>query len=196
MLRHLIIKRHSSTTVKVGGLFGRGTPCVPAMPARCPRSQGDGSPRCLTAVVGRGTPCVPAGTALHKRRSSRGQSLIETLVGMVIIIPIGLASVDVTAMVIANHLNEHLADRAARAAANQIDAEQAKAMAQKIIDTYLITSPINEVDLDHITYDLNAEQVTVITSVSVNLPIPFGATNRVVLRSSSTQPIVATPAPM
>ncbi len=134
--------------------------------------------------------------ALRKHRSKTGQSLIETLLGMVIIIPLGLASVDITAMVVANHLNEHLADRAARAAANQVDAAQAQTTAQKIIDSYVITSPINEVDLNNVVYDLNIEQVTVFTSVSVNLPIPFGTTNQVVLHASSTEPIVATPAPM
>ena len=122
---------------------------------------------------------IAGARALRKHRSKTGQSLIETLLGMVIIIPLGLASVDITAMVVANHLNEHLADRAARAAANQVDAAQAQTTAQKIIDSYVITSPINEVDLNNVVYDLNIEQVTVFTSVSVNLPIPFGTTNQV-----------------
>lgn len=134
--------------------------------------------------------------SVHKNRSRSAQSLIETLLGMVIIIPLGLASVDITAMVVANHINEHLADSAARAAANQLDDRQARTTAQGIVDRFNIAPPINEVNLDNVVYDLNAEQVTVNTSVNVNLPIPFGTNNQVVLRASSTQPIVATPAPM
>jgi Flp pilus assembly protein TadG len=129
-------------------------------------------------------------------RAEVGQSLVETLLGFVIIIPIGLASVDITAMVIANHLNEHLADSAARAAANQIDSEQARKTAQDIVDAFNIAPPINDVNLETISYDLAKEQVTVITSVNVNLPVPFGTNNHVLLRANAAQPIVATPAPM
>jgi Flp pilus assembly protein TadG len=131
-----------------------------------------------------------------KNRVCRGQSLVETLLGFVIIIPLGLASIDITAMVIANHLNEHLADNSARAAANQIDSEEARKTAQGIVDSFNITPPINDVSLEAISYDLAKEQVTVITSVNVNLPVPFGSNNRVLLRANAAQPIVATPAPM
>jgi Flp pilus assembly protein TadG len=138
----------------------------------------------------------PIDQRLGKKRACQGQSLIETLLGFIIIVPLGLASLDLTAVIVANHLNEHLADVAARAAANQIDSEQAKKTVEDIIDNFTITPPINDVNLDNISYDLAKEQVIVVTSVNVNLPIPFGQNRTVILRANSAQPIVATPAAM
>ena len=46
---------------------------------------------------------------LRRLRNSRGQNLVEALAGFVILIPIGLAAVDVVAFVSAVDSNEHLA---------------------------------------------------------------------------------------
>lgn len=61
-------------------------------------------------------------------RKKKAQSLIEVVVGVLILIPVGLVLLDLAALVVANSVNDELAKRAARAAANmgsQSDAQRA-----------------------------------------------------------------------
>jgi Flp pilus assembly protein TadG len=124
-----------------------------------------------------------------------GSSLIETLAGFAIIIPIGLLAVDLTMVVSASQLNERLAEDAARAAGNQSNEQDARAAAQTAISSYQINSPISGVTLTNVNFDPGNAQVQVISQMIVNLPVPIVAMDKVTLNADAVQPIVSIPAP-
>jgi Flp pilus assembly protein TadG len=128
-------------------------------------------------------------------RTSVGTSLIETLAGFAIIIPIGLLAVDLTMVVSASQLNERLAEDAARAAGNQSTEQDARAAAQTAISSYQITSPISAVTLTNVNFDPGNAQVQVISQMIVNLPVPITTLDKVTLNADAVQPIVSIPAP-
>lgn len=131
------------------------------------------------------------------RRSTGGTSLIETLCGAMFMIPIMLFAVDLSAIVLANEANDHLAKDAARSAANQLDKSKAKTAADTTVKNFRKSGLVTNIDLDGFDYeDKTGGEVTVTTKMTVTLPAPFpGFTNREFL-ARSVEPIVATPAPM
>jgi len=126
----------------------------------------------------------------------RGQSLVETLAGFVIILPLALFAIDLTTMVVTSQMNEHLAEDAARAAANQLTSLLAMQAAKMPVDDFPKTAFITKVSIQQVDYDPAAGQVTVTTEMEVNLPISWSSFGKVTLHANSTQPIVATPAPI
>src|SRR5689334_21671038 len=66
-------------------------------------------------------------------RSARASSLVETLAGFVILIPLGLAAVDVVAFMSAVDSNEHLAEAAARGAAKASSQDKAQTVAEDVV---------------------------------------------------------------
>jgi Flp pilus assembly protein TadG len=128
-------------------------------------------------------------------RRSNGTSLIETLAGFAIIIPIGLLAVDLTMVVSASQLNERLVEDAARAAGNQSNEQDARAAAETAISSYQITSPIAGVKVTDVAFDPMAAQVQVITQMIVNLPVPLSSLDKVTLNADAVEPIVTIPAP-
>jgi hypothetical protein len=112
-----------------------------------------------------------------------------------ILVPIGLAALDLTMIVSASQINEHLAEDAARAAANEISIEDAKAAAQTAIKSAAINPPIIEVQITDFKYDPTLLQVQVVTSLTTGLPVPFASLQTVTLRADAVEPIVAIPAP-
>ena len=64
---------------------------------------------------------MPALMPAFKRSSSSGQSIVETVVGIMFLIPVTLLLLDLAVVVIANCSNDNLAKTAARSAAGAID---------------------------------------------------------------------------
>lgn len=132
-----------------------------------------------------------------RHRRSRGQTLIETLVGFIVLIPIGLFSVNVVALVTTSQGNEQLAEAAARAASTQHTALKATDAAKETLVNILQESHIvQSATVESVDYNVAAGQVTVTTLMSVKLPVPIPGFSETVCRASSVQPIVSTPAPI
>jgi hypothetical protein len=100
----------------------------------------------------RGARLVSRQIRLRRARSS-GTSLIETLAGFIIILPIALVALDLTMVVSASQINEHLVEDAARAAANQVGAQNAQAAAQTALQSYQINPPIVSVVISDFNYN-------------------------------------------
>lgn len=69
-----------------------------------------------------------------RQQRTTGQSLIETMAGFMLLIPLGLFSYDLTYILAANQNNENLAENCARAAANHNDLASAKQAALLAIE--------------------------------------------------------------
>ena len=128
-------------------------------------------------------------------RKKRGQSMIEVMIGLVVIIPIGLAAVDIVTLTNASQNNEELCETASRAAATKGDQQGATKAVQEIIDRVQLNSVIQQVSIQNVTYDLGTGKVTVGLVMTVKVPVPFPYLNTVDCQAISAQPIVSTPAP-
>ncbi len=133
---------------------------------------------------------------IRKRRSQSGQSLIETMVGFLFLIPLALASYDLTFILISSQNNERLAENAARAAANHATNLSAQKAAQEAVDTFNQSAAGNNANLANFSYDENNGQVSLITQVKIQLPVPFASWQTFTNNAQSIVPIVATPAPI
>ncbi len=130
-----------------------------------------------------------------KVRSRRcGQSLIETLAGFMLLIPLGLFSYDLTYILAANQNNENLAENAARAAANHGDLASAKQAAQLAVDDFKKSSTFNNINLTNFSYNLGSGEINLTTEMVVTLPVPFASWTTMTINAQSLQTIVGTPA--
>jgi Flp pilus assembly protein TadG len=140
------------------------------------------------------------GTGFGKRtgkrsgRNRRGASLVEAIVGFVVIIPIGLAAVDVAVLISASQTNEQIAEQAARAAGCQRSEKGAQKAAEESVSQTQLTNMITQLTCDPVVYDLTSGQVTVFINMQVTMPVPMPFLNQFDLRAGSIQPIVAFPA--
>lgn len=127
----------------------------------------------------------------------KGQSLVETLAGFIILIPLGLFSYDLTFVLMANQANERLADSAARAAANHADNSSAKKAALLTIEDFQQRSSYGKTSLADFEFNTaNNEQVILITQMVVKLPVSFGEWKNMTISAKGVQPIVGIPAPI
>jgi Flp pilus assembly protein TadG len=124
-----------------------------------------------------------------------GQSLIETLAGMIFLIPLALFSYDLTYIIIASESNERLAENAARSAANNPTSLAAQKAAQQAVDNFNDNSNKNHVILESFIFDDNG-QVSLITQMQIALPVPLASWSQVTTSAHAVVPIVAYPAPM
>jgi len=131
----------------------------------------------------------------RKRRGRKGVSLIEAMIGLIVIIPIGLAAIDMYTFMVVAQQNEELSETAARVAATKGSQQGAEAAISEIIDRVQISSVIKSVNADQIKYDPVAQKVTVTTSMLVHMPVPFPNYTDLNCQATSMEPIVATPAP-
>jgi Flp pilus assembly protein TadG len=129
------------------------------------------------------------------KRRRRGQSLVETLAGFLVLIPLGLFSFDLTVVLMANQANKEIAENAARAAANQLGLAKAMQAAIGAINKAPKSANITDVTLLDLNYDVSAGNVSVTTQVDVQLPVSVPGVGKINLRYTATQPIVAIPAP-
>ncbi len=129
----------------------------------------------------------------HKRS---GQALIETVAGLVLLIPLALFSYDLTYILISNQNNERLAENAARAAANHLTLLSAKQAAQQAVDNFNQSTGNNGTRLADFSYDQGSSgQVALTIRMEVILPVPFGSWKTMIIQAQSIVPIVAIPAP-
>ncbi|MCA9803947.1 MAG: hypothetical protein KC777_18380 [Cyanobacteria bacterium HKST-UBA02] len=137
-----------------------------------------------------------AGRRQRQRRKTRGQSLVETLAGFMILIPLGLVAVNIITMISCSRNNSEWAEQAARAAAKRLDGSSAEKAAENAINLCTLNNVITNVVVESVNYDLSEGQVTVTTLMDVKLPVPFPGWSTVQFHNASAQPIVATPAPI
>ncbi len=132
---------------------------------------------------------------MRRNWRNRGQSLIETMIGFMVLIPIGLAAVNVVTLVSTSQNNEQWAEIAARAAATRPEKTSALKAAQDALTECEINSIVKSVEITNMRFDLATGHVTVNTSMQVQLPVPIPGFSEVNCQASSIQPIVSTPAP-
>jgi len=132
--------------------------------------------------------------AKARQRLCKGQSLMETMAGLMLLIPLGLFSYDLTYILIANENNEKLADNAARAAANHADNSSAQVAAQDALNDFLTSANYGKTTLTDFKYDTDGSgQVSVITQIDMKLPVAFGSWKSVTISAKGVQPIVGIP---
>ena len=128
-------------------------------------------------------------------RSKSGSSMVETLSGFVVLIPIALAAVDVVAFVSAVDSNEHLAEAAARGAAKASSQDTAQTVAEDVVKHCTPPWMVQSVMVDDVEYDVGKGMVSVATLMQMKLPVPLPGYSEISCRASSIEPIVFTPAP-
>ncbi len=129
-----------------------------------------------------------------KARQRLGQSLMETMAGLIILVPIGLFSYDLTYILIANENNEKLADNAARAAANHADSSSAQLAAQQAIDDFQTSANYGKTTLAAFEYDMEGSgQISLITQIDTKLPVSFGPWKSISINAKGVQPIIGIP---
>lgn len=126
-----------------------------------------------------------------RTRSRKGTSFIEMMVGGIFIIPIALFAVDMSAIVMSNSINDHLAKDAARAAANQEQVATAKEAANKAVKGLNKSSIIPSVEMTSFDYK---NEVTVQTKMVVKFPAPLPGWESTTLVAKAVEPVVAAPA--
>jgi len=117
------------------------------------------------------------------------------MIGFMVLIPIGLASVNVVCLVSTSQSNEQWAEIAARAAATRMDKASATKAAEEALKDCERNSIVKDVTLQGMEFDLVTGHVTVSTAMEVKLPVPIPGFSQVTCTASSVQPIVSTPAP-
>lgn len=123
-------------------------------------------------------------TALRKKK---GQSSVEMVAGLIFMVPIVLFLLDIGCMIVANYINDDLCNRAARAAANQVNATDATDSALRVmnkLDTSqsgilqnlesMNSAGTAAVAKGTVDYDsTNPGHVIATTRITVKLPVPF-----------------------
>jgi Flp pilus assembly protein TadG len=130
------------------------------------------------------------------KQEFRGQSILEVAVGMLILIPIVLAILDLVVLVLGQEANNDLAKRAARAASHYATDGQARTAADQVINSFQSSKILTNPTKAGFQYNVNGN-VVVETSLQVNLPVPVPFTknlNNQVMRARATEPIVSLPA--
>jgi Flp pilus assembly protein TadG len=128
------------------------------------------------------------------QRSRRGSSLVEAIVGFIVIIPIGLAAVDVATLISTSQTNEQVAEQAARAAACQRSQQGAQKAAEESLAQTQTSNIITSINIDPVVIDPVQGTVTVFSNMQVRMPIPLPFLTQFDLRAASIQPIVSFPA--
>jgi Flp pilus assembly protein TadG len=126
-----------------------------------------------------------------RRLRHRGQSLVEALTGLIIIIPLALFAFDVAVMAASSQNTNHLAAEAARAAGDQLNSGDALQAAQAALKG----STSNNVTIKNFNYNEQAGTIHLTVNLQVNLPVPFGPLSQVNFSAQAVEPIVAQPAP-
>lgn len=127
------------------------------------------------------------------RPHRKGQSIVEVVVGIILIVIALLALADLVVIVQAGIINGDLAARAARAAANQEDSASATSVAEDVANKFATSTIISSVDDIKVTLNSPANgQLTVDSAIKVNVPFPIPGLNLnpVTLRTQSVGPML------
>lgn len=142
---------------------------------------------------------------MHFKRR-RGQSIIETVVGIIFLIPIVLFLLDVAVLVLSNQANDNLAKNAARAAASATPgpgqpgtSAVARTAADNVVSRFGAggTNPlITGARVSDFVFDSGAGQVSVTVDMDVRVPVPFPYFSTTTFKAKAVEPIVSiAPAP-
>jgi Flp pilus assembly protein TadG len=136
---------------------------------------------------------------IKARRTSRGASLIEVLVGLFVIIPLFLMIIDLSAIVLGQITNDALVKRCARAAAQQATSGAANTAANAVIGAYQSNGIVSAPVLANFSFDAGGSGVVQVeTQVTITIPaevpfVPMLSRSRP-MRARATEPIVMLPA--
>lgn len=131
-------------------------------------------------------------TDMTRRR--QGQSLLEAITGLAVIIPLGLFAVDLVAVMQSTQTNEQWAEIAARNAASKFNEQAARQAAEQSLEKVQTTAVISSITLESVVYDTTKSTVTIGTRMLVSMPVPLPYMNVVECHAKAVQPIVALPA--
>lgn len=127
-------------------------------------------------------------------RRNKGQSLVEVMVGLIILVPIGLAALDLVVFTQATQANEQLAETAARAAASAGSQSGAQQNAQDVMQRFQPSSIMPSAEISSVQFNTGTQMVTVTTTMQVQVPVPMPFLSNVTCTANSVQPILSTPA--
>ncbi len=126
-----------------------------------------------------------------RSRSKKGSGLMEAVMAAIILVPIALALLDLTVMVIANSMNDTAAKNAARAAANQPDGGAAFSAAQKALATFQASTLVKSIKLNDFDYPAGGNgSVSLTTVMEVKLPVPIPGFAGYTFTAKDVEPIV------
>ena len=127
-------------------------------------------------------------------RSRRGQSLIETVVGGVILVPVVLAIIDLAVVVLGGEICNDLAKQAARAAANAAGRPEAVLAVADVQSHFNASSTYSGLSLTLSQYDGTADGLASVQGgVTITLPVPIPFLNvgpNMGVKSQATEAIV------
>lgn len=138
------------------------------------------------------------GVASSSRHRS-GQSIIELMAGLVVLVPVALFLLDLGVLVLSNQIADTNAKNAARAAANQPTKALAEGAAAKALERYKDTGAgfvksLKVQDLNYVPDDRVA--VTTLMEVELPVPVPFGLLdNKPKFVTQAVEPIVTKSTP-
>jgi Flp pilus assembly protein TadG len=127
------------------------------------------------------------------QRRKKGSSLVETTVGLIVLIPVVLSLVDVAAMVIATTENDKLAKACARAAAELPTVPAGgQAGAANIVMANQKVSNLLQPQGNPVTTNPSPGLVRCMTTIKCTLPVPVPLTGPsfVMFNSVDTEPVV------
>lgn len=149
-----------------------------------------------------------------KKRTQRGQGAIEMLMGTFIIVPVALFMLDLGSLVLCHEVNDAMAKRTARVAANLAPESKEKITEEvkKVVGQCPTNSLIQQVTLKWLDYNKGqvtdgsapsqsvapeSGQVIVVTEMTVKLPVPLPfvpeANQTATFMAQHVEPIVALP---
>jgi Flp pilus assembly protein TadG len=108
-----------------------------------------------------------------RKRNGQGQSIIETVVGGVILVPIVLAIIDLAVVVLGGEICNDLAKQAARAAANSSNQATATAAVVDVQNHFVSSNTYNGLSLTLSRYDGTPDGLASVQGgVTITLPVP------------------------
>ena len=123
----------------------------------------------------------------------KGSAIIETITGLLVLMPIFLILIDIIALVIGQTINEDIAKKAARYASQGSDQPSAATYANNYMSSLSYSGPTGLVNNARIIeFNWSSSQVRVITQVTINLPVavPFGGPSSQVMQAQFTEATV------
>jgi Flp pilus assembly protein TadG len=145
---------------------------------------------------------------LYRRRSS-GSGLVETAAGLILVIPVLLALLDVAALVLAQTANDTLAKKCARAAATVPETgtqAQLDTAVNEVFNEYADSSLIQKVSAATsrnpasstappagVTLPPDSVRCDVVVKCKLPVPVPFGGPSSQNFQAYAVEPIVAQP---